>query len=68
MGTTDQLLDNARSIRNAGGVVTDDAVRSLAISQRLPGTAEIILIHHTDSGWSRSRTTNSGVTSRRRSA
>ena len=37
-------------IRNAGGVVTDDAIRSLAISQRLLGTAEIILIHHTDCG------------------
>jgi carbonic anhydrase len=37
-------------IRNAGGVVTDDAIRSLAISQRLLGTTEIILIHHTDCG------------------
>ena len=37
-------------IRNAGGVVTDDAIRSLAISQRLLGTSEIILIHHTDCG------------------
>ncbi|MCV7381634.1 carbonate dehydratase [Mycobacterium alsense] len=37
-------------IRNAGGVVTDDVVRSLAISQRLLGTREIILIHHTDCG------------------
>ncbi|CAN5756340.1 carbonic anhydrase [soil metagenome] len=37
-------------IRNAGGVATDDAVRSLAISQRLLGTKEIILIHHTDCG------------------
>jgi carbonic anhydrase len=37
-------------IRNAGGVATDDAVRSLAISQRLLGTREIILIHHTDCG------------------
>jgi len=37
-------------IRNAGGVVTDDEIRSLAISQRLLGTAEIILIHHTDCG------------------
>ena len=36
-------------IRNAGGVVTDDEIRSLAISQRLLGTEEIILIHHTDS-------------------
>ncbi|OBG66645.1 carbonic anhydrase [Mycobacterium sp. E3339] len=37
-------------IRNAGGVVTDDVIRSLAISQRLLGTREIILIHHTDCG------------------
>jgi carbonic anhydrase len=37
-------------IRNAGGVVTDDEIRSLAISQRLLGTSEIILIHHTDCG------------------
>lgn len=37
-------------IRTAGGVVTDDEIRSLAISQRLLGTTEIILIHHTDSG------------------
>jgi len=37
-------------IRNAGGVVTDDAIRSLAISQRLLGTEEIILIHHTGCG------------------
>jgi carbonic anhydrase len=37
-------------IRNAGGVATDDAIRSLVISQRLLGTREIILIHHTDCG------------------
>ena len=37
-------------IRNAGGVVTDDTIRSLAISQRLLGTNEIVLIHHTDCG------------------
>jgi len=37
-------------IRNAGGVVTEDEIRSLAISQRLLGTEEIILIHHTDCG------------------
>jgi carbonic anhydrase len=37
-------------IRNAGGVVTDDAIRSLAISQRLLGTEEVVLIHHTDCG------------------
>lgn len=40
----------AHVIRNAGGVVTDDAVRSLVISQRLLGTEEIILIHHSDCG------------------
>jgi len=40
----------AHVIRNAGGVVTDDQIRSLAISQRLLGTREIILIHHTDCG------------------
>ncbi len=40
----------AHVIRNAGGVVTDDVIRSLAISQRLLGTREIILIHHTDCG------------------
>ena len=37
-------------VRNAGGVTTDDVIRSLAISQRLLGTTEIILIHHTDCG------------------
>jgi carbonic anhydrase len=37
-------------IRNAGGVATDDVIRSLAISQRLLGTTEIVLIHHTDCG------------------
>jgi carbonic anhydrase len=41
---------DAHVIRNAGGVVTDDTVRSLAISQRLLGTEEIILIHHTGCG------------------
>jgi carbonic anhydrase len=40
----------AHILRNAGGVVTDDVVRSLAISQRLMGTTEIMLIHHTDCG------------------
>ena len=43
-------LGDAHVIRNAGGVVTDDEIRSLAISQRLLGTEEIILIHHTDCG------------------
>jgi carbonic anhydrase len=41
---------DAHVIRNAGGVVTDDALRSLAISQNLLGTEEIVLIHHTDCG------------------
>src|SRR5438067_4917308 len=41
---------DAHVIRNAGGVATDDAIRSLAISQRLLGTTEIVLIHHTDCG------------------
>ncbi len=43
-------LGEAHVIRNAGGVVSDDAIRSLVISQRLLGTTEIILIHHTDCG------------------
>jgi carbonic anhydrase len=43
-------VGDAHVIRNAGGVVTDDAIRSLAISQRLLGTEEVILIHHTDCG------------------
>jgi carbonic anhydrase len=43
-------LGDAHVIRNAGGVVTDDEIRSLAISQRLLGTEEIILMHHTDCG------------------
>jgi carbonic anhydrase len=41
---------DAHVIRNAGGVITDDAIRSLAISQRLLGTEEIMLIHHTGCG------------------
>jgi carbonic anhydrase len=41
---------DAHVIRNAGGVITDDEIRSLAISQRLLGTQEIMLIHHTDCG------------------
>jgi carbonic anhydrase len=40
----------AHVIRNAGGVVSEDVIRSLAISQRLLGTREVILIHHTDCG------------------
>jgi carbonic anhydrase len=43
-------LGDAHVIRNAGGVITDDEIRSLAISQNLLGTEEIILIHHTDCG------------------
>ena len=41
---------DAHVIRNAGGVVTDDEIRSLAISQNLLGTEEVVLIHHTDCG------------------
>jgi carbonic anhydrase len=41
---------DAHVIRNAGGVVTDDVIRSLVVSQRKSGTTEIILIHHTDCG------------------
>lgn len=41
---------DAHVIRNAGGVATDDVIRSLTISQRLLGTREIMLIHHTDCG------------------
>ena len=40
----------AHVLRNAGGVITDDVIRSLAISQRKLGTAEVMLIHHTDCG------------------
>ena len=43
-------LGQAHIIRNAGGVVTDDVVRSLIVSQRLLGTEEIVLVHHTDCG------------------
>jgi carbonic anhydrase len=43
-------LGDAHVIRNAGGVVTDDVIRSLAISQRKLGTEEIVLLHHTDCG------------------
>lgn len=41
---------DAHVIRNAGGVASDDAIRSLVISQRLLGTKDIVLIHHTDCG------------------
>jgi carbonic anhydrase len=40
----------AHILRNAGGVITDDVIRSLAISQRRLGTREVMLIHHTDCG------------------
>jgi carbonic anhydrase len=40
----------AHVLRNAGGIITDDVIRSLAISQRLLGTTEVMLIHHTDCG------------------
>ena len=43
-------IGDAHIFRNAGGVVTDDAIRSLLISQRLLGTEEVVLIHHTDCG------------------
>jgi carbonic anhydrase len=43
-------VGDAHVIRNAGGVVSDDAIRSLAMSQHLMGTEEIVLIHHTDCG------------------
>lgn len=49
-GTLGLSEGDAHIIRNAGGVVTEDAVRSLTISQRVLGTTEIILIHHTDCG------------------
>ena len=49
-----ELLDlengDAHVIRNAGGVITDEEIRSLAISQHLLGTEEVVLIHHTDCG------------------
>ena len=43
-------IGDAHVIRNAGGVITDDEIRSLAISQHLLGTEQIMLIHHTDCG------------------
>ena len=43
-------LGDAHVIRNAGGVITDDEIRSLTISQRLLGTTEVVLIHHTGCG------------------
>jgi carbonic anhydrase len=55
---------DAHVIRNAGGIVSDDALRSLAISQHLLGTEEIVLIHHTDCGMLTSTTTSSRLSSR----
>jgi carbonic anhydrase len=52
---------DAHVIRNAGGAITDDAIRSLAISQRLLGTEEIIVVHHADCGM---RTFNDGAFAR----
>jgi carbonic anhydrase len=49
-GALGLAIGDAHVLRNAGGVVTDDVIRSLVISQRLLGTREIILIHHTDCG------------------
>jgi carbonic anhydrase len=49
-GTLGLQEGDAHVIRNAGGVVTDDVIRSLTISQRLLGTREIVLVHHTDCG------------------
>ena len=47
-------IGDAHVIRNAGGVVTDDTLRSLAISQHLLGTREVVLVHHTDCGLQKS--------------
>jgi carbonic anhydrase len=47
-------IGDAHVIRNAGGVVTEDTLRSLAISQHLLGTREVILVHHTDCGMQKS--------------
>ena len=49
----------AHILRNAGGVITDDVIRSLAVSQRKLGTREVMLIHHTDCGMETSPTTGS---------
>lgn len=48
-------VGDAHVLRNAGGVVTDDVIRSLALSQRVLGTTEIVLVHHTDCGMQRVR-------------
>jgi carbonic anhydrase len=47
-------VGDAHVIRNAGGVITEDVVRSLTISQHLLGTREIVLVHHTDCGMQKS--------------
>jgi carbonic anhydrase len=47
-------IGDAHVIRNAGGVITDDTLRSLAISQHLLGTREVVLVHHTDCGLQKS--------------
>lgn len=43
-------IGDAHVIRNAGGIITDDALRSLVLSQRFLGTRDVILVHHTDCG------------------
>ena len=61
-------LGDAHVIRNAGGVITDDEIRSLAISQHLLGTEEIMLIHHTDCGMLTFNDRSSPASSRRKRA
>ncbi len=56
----------AHVLRNAGGIVTDDTIRSLAISQRRLGTREVMLIHHTDCGMEKITDEASGSSSRRK--
>src|SRR3712207_6074666 len=55
-------VGDAHVIRNAGGVLTDDTIRSLTISQHLLGTREIVLVHHTDCG--RQKTDDDAVADR----
>ncbi|HEX9967446.1 MAG TPA: carbonic anhydrase [Solirubrobacterales bacterium] len=50
LGALELKLGDAHVLRNAGGIVTDDTIRSLAISQRRLGTREVLLVHHTDCG------------------
>ncbi|HYH24531.1 MAG TPA: carbonic anhydrase [Blastococcus sp.] len=47
-------VGDAHVIRNAGGVITEDTIRSLTISQHLLGTREVVLVHHTDCGLQKS--------------